>query len=130
MGFPSTSMSEKQQGLSWVGDMIRRGYWFCAGIRSEYSMMVGLVVAAYHPTLNIVGLRERGHERRGDPMSDMAEVVDQYLTIEEVSMMFKLPLSWLYERTRKGEIPYVRFGKYIRFDRAKLEVWAAERARN
>jgi hypothetical protein len=44
--------------------------------------------------------------------------------------LYKLPIGWVYERTRKNEIPYVRFGKYIRFGRKELEACLKERSHN
>lgn len=50
------------------------------------------------------------------------------LTIKDAQQLLNVPRSWLYERTRKGEIPHVRLGKYIRFDREQLLAWVAARA--
>jgi excisionase family DNA binding protein len=36
-------------------------------------------------------------------------------TVQGAAAKLNLPPSWLYERTRKHEIPFRRFGKYIRF---------------
>jgi len=32
--------------------------------------------------------------------------------------MLNVPVSWIYQRTRAGQgaIPYIKFGKYVRFD--------------
>ena len=40
------------------------------------------------------------------------------LTVKELSEMLKVPVSWIYQRTRMGQsaIPHVKFGKYVRFD--------------
>jgi excisionase family DNA binding protein len=50
------------------------------------------------------------------------------LTIKDAQRLLNVPRSWLYERTRKGEIPHVKLGKYIRFDREELLAWVAARA--
>jgi excisionase family DNA binding protein len=42
-------------------------------------------------------------------------------TVQEAAAKLNLPPSWLYERTRKNEIPCRRFGKYIRFTDEDLE---------
>ena len=54
--------------------------------------------------------------------------MNNFLTIEEAEQLLKVPRSWLYERTRKGEIPHVKLGKYIRFDQDQLLAWVAARA--
>jgi excisionase family DNA binding protein len=37
------------------------------------------------------------------------------LTIEELCNKLNLNKSWIYQRTRNGMIPCIRFGKYLRF---------------
>ena len=40
------------------------------------------------------------------------------LTVKELAVLLNVPVSWIYQRTRVGQnaIPYVKFGKYVRFD--------------
>lgn len=40
----------------------------------------------------------------------------ELLTPEELSDRLKVPLSWVYEQSRQGNIPTHRLGRYIRFD--------------
>ena len=40
----------------------------------------------------------------------------ELLTPEEVADRLKVPLSWVYEQSRQGNIPTHRLGRYIRFD--------------
>jgi len=40
----------------------------------------------------------------------------QLLTPEELAEKLKVPLSWVYEQSRQGNIPTHRMGRYIRFD--------------
>jgi len=37
--------------------------------------------------------------------------------VHEMAEILNVPVSWLYQRTRKGQegIPHMRVGKYIRF---------------
>ena len=51
-------------------------------------------------------------------------------TVQEAAAKLNLPSSWLYERTRKNEIPFRRFGKYIRFTDEDLEAIIACGATN
>jgi len=41
---------------------------------------------------------------------------DHLLTPEELADRLKVPLSWVYEQSRMGNIPTHRLGRYIRFD--------------
>jgi excisionase family DNA binding protein len=48
------------------------------------------------------------------------------LTVEEVAELLKVPVSWVYERTRKrgvDRIPGFRLGKYWRFRQADVLTW-------
>jgi excisionase family DNA binding protein len=48
------------------------------------------------------------------------------LTIEDVAELLKVPVSWVYERTRRranDRIPGFRLGKYWRFREADLLAW-------
>lgn len=48
------------------------------------------------------------------------------LTVEEVAELLHVPLSWVYERTRKrgvDRIPGFRLGKYWRFREADVLAW-------
>ena len=48
------------------------------------------------------------------------------LTVSELADRLKIPMSWLYSRTREkgeGTIPKIRVGKYIRFDEAAVIEW-------
>ena len=40
----------------------------------------------------------------------------ELLTPEELAERLKVPLSWVYEQSRQGNIPTHRLGRYIRFD--------------
>ena len=48
---------------------------------------------------------------------------DELLTPSELARILKVPLSWVYGRTRRrrGErLPHIRLGKYIRFVEADV----------
>ncbi len=45
-------------------------------------------------------------------------MVEQLLTVREVADLFKVPPSWIYDRTRRRgpeKIPHYKVGKYLRF---------------
>lgn len=48
------------------------------------------------------------------------------LTVEEVAELLSVPVSWVYERTRRraiNRIPGFRLGKYWRFREADIVAW-------
>lgn len=62
-------------------------------------------------------------ETKGTPSSASSEAL---LTIDEVSELLRVPVSWVYERTRRrgaDRIPGFRLGKYWRFREADLLAW-------
>ncbi len=42
--------------------------------------------------------------------------VSELLTPEQLAEKLKLPVSWVYEQSRLGNIPTHKMGRYIRFD--------------
>jgi excisionase family DNA binding protein len=59
------------------------------------------------------------------PTDELAEL----LTLDEVVTWLRVPRSWVYERTRKGQIPHVKLGKYLRFSRLALAEWLGAQSR-
>lgn len=54
------------------------------------------------------------------------------LTVHEVAELLRVPVSWVYGRTRKRSterLPGYRLGKYWRFDRAEVLAWVARQQR-
>lgn len=50
--------------------------------------------------------------------------IKRLMTIDELSEKLQIPKSWIYERTRTGEIPTVpNLGKYKRFDPDVISKW-------
>jgi excisionase family DNA binding protein len=48
------------------------------------------------------------------------------LTVEETAALLRVPISWVYERTRRrtaDRLPGIRLGKYWRFREADLLAW-------
>ena len=66
--------------------------------------------------------------RQNEPAADIG--LEDLLTMEEMAQVLKVPVSWLYSRTReKGTdtIPCVRVGKYIRLNRPAVIAWTRKR---
>lgn len=38
------------------------------------------------------------------------------LTPKQMAEVLGVPVSWIYRRTSRAEIPFVNVGKYVRFD--------------
>lgn len=52
-----------------------------------------------------------------EELAAIANVVKaELLTPEALAEKLKVPLSWIYEQSRQGNIPTHRMGRYIRFD--------------
>jgi excisionase family DNA binding protein len=49
-------------------------------------------------------------------------------TPEEVAARLKVPVSWVYRRTRDRSIPFMKVGRYCRFEMAVVEEWARKNA--
>jgi len=52
----------------------------------------------------------------------------ELLTPKNLAERLKVPLSWVYEQSRLGNIPTHRFGRYIRFN--FLEVLSSQEKKN
>jgi len=57
---------------------------------------------------------------------DHAGRADELLTADEVAAMLRVTRAWVYSETRRGAMPHVRLGRYVRFRRDALETWVRE----
>jgi excisionase family DNA binding protein len=60
------------------------------------------------------------------PGASFRSLAQSLLTIEEVAELLNVPVSWVYERTRRrssDRIPGFRLGKYWRFREADVLAW-------
>jgi len=51
---------------------------------------------------------------------------DLVLTVKDVARRFQVPISWVYERTRRrgsDRIPHRKMGKYLRFLAVEVDEW-------
>jgi excisionase family DNA binding protein len=63
---------------------------------------------------------------------DMYASDDELLTVQDVAEILRVPVSWVYGRTRRrstDRIPGFRIGKYWRFRRGDIEIWLEENRR-
>ena len=49
---------------------------------------------------------------------------DEFLTPQAAAELLKVPVSFIYERTRRNAIPLRRIGKYVRIPKGELLAWA------
>jgi excisionase family DNA binding protein len=53
----------------------------------------------------------------------------QLLTVTEIAQKLRVPVSWVYERTRRRgyeRMPHIKLGKYLRFDVLAVSEWLDE----
>jgi len=51
---------------------------------------------------------------------------EELMTVADVAGALKVPVSWVYDRTRrrgKARIPNFKLGKYLRFRPAEIRDW-------
>jgi excisionase family DNA binding protein len=54
------------------------------------------------------------------------EMPDQLMTVSEIAAFLNVPVSWVYERTRRRgaeRLPHIRLGKYLRFSLPDVLAW-------
>jgi excisionase family DNA binding protein len=52
------------------------------------------------------------------------------LTVPEVAELLGVNRSWVQRAVKRGEIPNLRLGRYIRFRRESVDAWIKEREQN
>ncbi len=48
---------------------------------------------------------------------------ERFITVDDLADVLGVPPSWIYERTARGEIPFYRVGRYVRFRLSEVEDW-------
>lgn len=63
-------------------------------------------------------------------MKNEIDLAPEYLTYAQLSLLLNLPIGTCYSLVSKKRIPFVRFGRrLIRFRRADIEAWVADKSR-
>ena len=49
---------------------------------------------------------------------DVTMQTDELITVQDLAKRLNVPVSWIYQRTRRGQhrIPHIKLGKYVRFN--------------
>lgn len=50
-------------------------------------------------------------------------MTDELLTPQEVAKYLKVQIHWVYERTRRQELPVKKLGRHVRIRKSDLEKW-------
>jgi excisionase family DNA binding protein len=45
------------------------------------------------------------------------------ITADEVAALLRMTPAWVYAETRRGGIPHMRLGRYVRYRRSAIEAW-------
>jgi excisionase family DNA binding protein len=53
-------------------------------------------------------------------------MLDNLETMEELCDRLKVEKSWVYKQVQQNEMPKIKVGKYLRFDRKKVDAWVME----
>ena len=59
-------------------------------------------------------------------MAENSAFENELLTVSEIASALKVPISWVYDRTRRSggdRIPHMKLGKYLRFRWAAVREW-------
>jgi len=55
-----------------------------------------------------------------------ADCSETLLTVAEVAELLRVPVSWVYVRTRRrgiDRLPHLKLGKYLRFSEPEIANW-------
>jgi excisionase family DNA binding protein len=66
---------------------------------------------------------ERARHHRTRDHLDAAD--DDLLVAGEVAALLRVTTAWVYAETRRGALPYVRLGRYVRYRRTTVLEWLA-----
>lgn len=61
-------------------------------------------------------------------VNETREKAPALLTAQEAAELLAVPPTWVLAEARRGRLPHLRLGRYVRFQRAALEAWLEERA--
>ena len=56
-------------------------------------------------------------------------MINEIMSVNEVSSYLKLTKSTIYKLTQKDELPHSKLGKQLRFRKSKVDSWIEQRER-
>ncbi|MHB8525832.1 MAG: helix-turn-helix domain-containing protein [Candidatus Acidiferrales bacterium] len=115
---------------------------------APHSRRYGLCLAVNPSSLKSERLSRNSQEdKSSSPTSSSVERLDvlptattaederqksQLLTVQDVVEFLHVPVSWVYQRTRKrgtGQLPHLKLGKYLRFEESTVTEFIREQRR-
>jgi excisionase family DNA binding protein len=54
--------------------------------------------------------------------------MEKYLTIEELCNILQVKRHYVYALTSRRQIPFLKLGRFLRFERDKIEQWLKDKA--
>ena len=57
--------------------------------------------------------------------------MEKLLEIRELATLLGVPVTWIYDRTRRNHpdpLPYYKLGKYLRFSEAEVRIYLNKKA--
>lgn len=64
-----------------------------------------------------------GGERTLSGGSAPTDFGERLLTPVEVAARLQVNVKWVYAAARRGDVPHLKLGRYVRFDRDDIERW-------
>ena len=55
--------------------------------------------------------------------------MEKYLTIDELCSILQVKRHYIYAMTSQGKIPFLKLGRFLRFDKDEIEQWLKHNAR-
>ena len=84
-----------------------------------------------HRLLTPEGVAVRLEPEKVNPVAPPA--FDRLLTVGQLAELLQLPVSWVYERTRRRgqeQLPHLKLGKYLRFEEHAVREFLERQRRN
>jgi excisionase family DNA binding protein len=48
---------------------------------------------------------------------------EKLLTVQDVAARLNVPVSWVYARVEADQLPYLKIGRYVRFDPSAINAY-------
>jgi excisionase family DNA binding protein len=62
-------------------------------------------------------------------MATQEQVRPRLCTVQEIAELLAVPVSWVYSHVASGDLPHVRVGRYVRFNRRAVMEWVESAGR-
>jgi len=62
----------------------------------------------------------------------MQLLAEELMTVSQIAAFLNVPVSWVYERTRRRgfeRLPHMKLGKYLRFSMPEIKDWLQKQYR-